>query len=88
MEHSPRQYLRHAKIEELLEAVFSVMSVQKLYHEDQRDKPVNLEKSRESEVGSSETEPSEVVADNRPWGRQRIYIVVNRCIATPGPIVK
>jgi hypothetical protein len=36
----PRHSLRHPTTEELLEAVFSVRSVPRLYNEDQRDKPV------------------------------------------------
>jgi hypothetical protein len=69
--------------------VFSVGSVPRLYHEEQRHMPVSLKeskevKSSESAVSSWETDPSEVVASGRPWwrrGRRRSPIVVSRCVA-------
>jgi hypothetical protein len=52
----------HATIEELWEAVLPVGSIPRLYHEDQRNKPITLE-SNESAVCSWETDTSEVITD-------------------------
>jgi hypothetical protein len=60
-------------MEELWEAVFSVGSVPKLYHEGQWDKPISQEsrgvKSSESAVGSWKKDPSDVAADGNPLAK-------------------
>jgi hypothetical protein len=79
----PSRQLRHSTIEELWEVVFSVGSVLRLYHEDQRDKPVSLESRGDEQLAvrrQTRRRTSQTIA---PGGGGGAHIAVSRCVAMP-----
>jgi hypothetical protein len=83
----PSRWLRHSTRKELWEAAFSVGSVLRLYHEDQRDKPVSREPGGVEQLAVRRQIRRTSSREVAPGGGGEASTVISRCAAMPNSFV-